>query len=116
MITIKKETSTLIREAVAAWEFVDNDGKLQSEDIRVLYRDWSTADLKSQQNAAKTEGNEDWIWNTDSLLKRLHSLPDLVDEKGKPVEITLEFLDSQSVKNIANLKKAIDEDLNPEKK
>ncbi|MET0754297.1 MAG: hypothetical protein ABWZ66_13025 [Pyrinomonadaceae bacterium] len=116
MIKVDTNKKPIIRETTAPWEY-EADGEIKTDDIRVQYYDWTTKELKEQEADLKAKQAEgDLLWNTDSLLGRIHSLPDLVDEKEKPVEITLEFLDAQSIKNIAALKKAIDDDLNPEKK
>lgn len=116
MIKVNTNNEPIVRQTNAEWEFQEN-GEIKTANICVLYFDFTTKVLKQQQAELKAKADgDDLLWNTDSLLGRIHSLPDLVDEKEKPVEITLEFLDAQSIKNIAALKKAIDDDLNPEKK
>lgn len=94
----------------------EEGGELVEKQIRVCYYDYTTKQLKEQQAKFEADTKENpnaLVWNTDALLTRLHSLPDIVDADGKPVEITLDFLDALDVKNVQAIKKAIEEDVNP---
>lgn len=115
MITLKKATGKIVRETTADFITMDGD-EMKTEKIRVRYHDLSTKQLKERKAAFDAKFADDpgaVIWNSEDLIDRLHSLPDIVDDNEKPVEITLEFLDSLEVKNLNSIKAAIESDLNP---
>lgn len=99
------------RQTTADWLIFENDEE-RTEQIRVQYYPLSVKDLKDSQDVKADEK----LWLSDVLIKRLHALPDLCDETEKPIEITLEFLETQSVQNLKNVFEAIDAHENPVKK
>jgi hypothetical protein len=114
MIKLNKDTRT-VRQTEADFEFNDGDGQLQTEKIRVLYYSPTTQETKEiEEEMRKRQGDKSKLiawYHTDTLIRRLHSLPDLVDDNEKPHKITLEFLDSLSGKNIEAINDAITDDL-----
>lgn len=115
MITLKKDSRT-VRETTCDFEYTDENGELKVATIRVRYYSPTTKQSKEEQEALKKLREEDpnaiW-WVTNTLAKRLHSLPDIRDEKGNEIPISVEFLDSLDFKNIEAINQAIIEDLRP---
>lgn len=115
MISLQKATGKNVRETTADFTTMDGD-EIKTEKIRVRYYDFTTKELREQKAAfdAKTADDPNAVvWNTENLIQRLHSLPDIVDENEKPVEITIDFLDSLEITNLNSIKEAINRDLNP---
>lgn len=113
MIKIQTGQRT-IRETAADFEY--NDGEeLKTESIRVLYYSPTVAETKADQAEIERVAKSDTevLWFSDLLLKRLHSLPNLCDEKGKPHKITKELLENMDVANLKRIAEAIRNDLNP---
>jgi hypothetical protein len=116
MITIKKDQRT-IRETSSDFQYNDPDtGDLKTEKIRVLYYSPTTAQTKEtqaeiQKRLDDKKSRVGWYFS-DSLIRLLHSLPDLVDENDQPHKITLEFLDSLDAINLERINDAITEDIN----
>lgn len=104
----------MVRETTAAYEHQADDGTIQTDEIRVRYYSISVADVKRQQaaNAAKIAAGET-LWFSELLAERLESLPDILDEKGKPIEITAENLENIDLQNLEAIRTAIDNDLSP---
>lgn len=99
-----------VRQTECDWEY-EEDGEIKTEKIRVLYYSPTVADMKAdkaEMDARLKEDPDAIIWNSEFLVKRLHSLPDLVDEKDKPHPITVELLDSFTTKNLKAIKDAVD--------
>jgi hypothetical protein len=119
MISLKNATSKIIRETTAEIEFVGDAGETKKEQTRVQYYDRTTKQLKESHAAimAKAAADPDaLVWESESLFERLAGLPDIIDEETKkPVEITLDFIESLSVKNLMSIQEAIKADLNPKK-
>lgn len=115
MLKLKKRT---IRETTAVIEVNDDDGNLVSETIRVKYYSPRVADVEAMQAEiekaeAETEGKGK-SWLSWILAKRIHSLPDLADEKGKPLEVSQEMLEEYlDIKALTAIREAIEDDLNP---
>lgn len=118
MITLKPDQKT-IRETKAPFEY-DKDGEIVTADIRVRYYTATTKELKESYaeavaavKAAQDNNETAVFWHSDKLIKRLAALPDLVDEDGQEFPITIEFLESIDVRNLAAMVKAIEDDENP---
>lgn len=105
-----------MRETTAPYEYTNDSGEIKTDPIRVRYYSSTTKELKEAYAAAQAKIKSDEtaiFWHTDKLVKRLESLPDLVDENEQPFEITLDFLESLDAKNVSAIVKAIEEDENP---
>lgn len=119
MITVNPK-KRIVRETTAPYQH-EKDGEIKTTSIRVLYYSSTTKELKdrfaeAQAKIKTARENKEAVafWHSDSLVERLQSLPDLVDEETKkPFEITLEFLDALDPKNVKAIAKAIEEDENP---
>jgi hypothetical protein len=103
----------IVRETTAPFEHMQ-DGEVATSEIRVRYFSPTTQDIIEQRNEEKARKAEDETasyWLSEALVRRLESLPDLVDGKGKPVKITLEFLNSIAIKNLPAIQDAIAKDI-----
>lgn len=116
MIKLKNATSNIIRETTVDFVFTNDQGEKETQNIRVRYHDWTTKQLKEQEaeRIARKEKNES-LWKSEALFTRLHSLPDIVDDDGHPIEITLAVIESLEMANLLAIESAIDADLNPKK-
>lgn len=107
-----------VRETMAPFELSEN-GKNRTEQIRVQYKSFTVKEMKQRRAKyeAEAKANPDAVvWLSDTLAEKLIALPDLLDDKEKPVEITVEFLDTLEVRNLEAIKKAIEDDEDPAKK
>lgn len=103
------------RKTTADWIVFEN-GEERTEKISVEYYPMTVKDLKARQAEFTEKGKGDpdaTVWVSELILPRLRRLPDLGDADGKPIEITLEFLEDQDVRNLRNLQTAIEEAENP---
>jgi hypothetical protein len=101
---------------MAKYVTTDADGKEVTLEHEVQYYSWSTSALKEQRariEAKQRDKPDEPLWFTDSLVDRLHALPDLRDEKNKPFKISVESLDDLDVRNIEFIREAIENDLAP---
>jgi len=121
----------VVRECTAEYEHMDDAGNPTVSEIRVRYFSQTVAELKQQRAAAlkrarelekRAEGsekadididNDDFPWLSHILVNRLESLPDLTDEKGKPLPITIESLDQLTAANLRAIEAAIAADVAP---
>jgi hypothetical protein len=113
----KKETRT-IRETTCKWEFNNEDGDLESKEIRINYFSPTVAQLKADRLAEEARIDKDptsVIWITDILGKTLHSLHELPVTPSTPKSVviapSIEWLDEQDLRNLTTVREAIDEDL-----
>lgn len=116
MIKLKRERQNIIRETEADFTYQDPEtNEVKTEKIRVLYYSPTTAqskDIMEEMRQRQANKDEAVAWYvSDTLVRRLHSLPDLVDENNEPYEITLEFLDSLAADNLNAISDAITEDI-----
>jgi len=120
-----------VRVCTAEYEHMDDAGNPTVSEIRVRYFSQTVAELKQQRAAAlkrarelekRAEGsekadididNDDFPWLSHILVNRLESLPDLTDEKGKPLPITIESLDQLTAANLRAIEAAIAADVAP---
>lgn len=116
MIKVNLEART-VRETTCPYEFTDDEGNLQTKDIRVRYFSPTIADSKRERQAIDGLIKADKsavYWYSESLVNRIESLPDLVDAAtGKPLKITVEVLEALDSKNVERIHEAILEDLRP---
>lgn len=113
MIKLNPKKRT-IRETTAKFEYMNGTAEIKTDDIRVLYYSPTVADSREELAAMKSrkDAEDDSIWwLSDSLLRKVHSLPDLCDEKGKEHKLTREFYESLDFKNLDSILSAINEDL-----
>lgn len=115
MIKLKKDNRT-VRETSADYQYNDPEtNEVKTETIRVLYYSPTTAQTKEiqaeiQKRLDDKKGRVAW-YISDSLVRLLHSLPDIVDDNEKPHAITIEFLDSLDAVNLESIQDAINEDI-----
>lgn len=101
----------IVRRTKCKWESNgDEPGDIKGRETTVLYFSPTVAQMKAQRaevEAVFKENTDAVYWLTDTLVKQVHSLPDLVDE------VTLEWLESQDLKNLQAVRDAINEALSP---
>lgn len=109
-VTASKRT---VRETTAPF-IHEEKGKETTTDIRVRYYSRTWNDMQHEhatlQSMAKDQPDAP-TWPHESMAKRIESLPDLTDEHGKPFEITAKNLGDLDTRNLAAIRKAIDEDI-----
>lgn len=110
-VSALKTQGTIVRETIAPFITIDEKGEETTEQITVRYYSFSTAEGRAV-NQKLDELGDSRTW-ADSLFPMLESLPDFVDDKEKPVKITLEFLESLNAINQQAIFKAIKEDASP---
>jgi hypothetical protein len=114
---IVSATKRTVRETTAPYEFTDEDGNPKTEDVRVQYYSLTIKDIKADQDEIKAKAKKDpngTYWLSDELAKRIHALPDLADEDGKPFPITAKSLEEcVAVTNLRSIKAAIEKDIAP---
>lgn len=105
-----KNQGKIVRETMCP--FIINDGGEETtEQIIVRYYSFSIAEGRAFRQSIEALGDE--VTWADNLLPMLESLPDFVDDKGKPVKITREFLEGLNTLNLRAMLKAIGEDASP---
>lgn len=110
-----------VRECTAPFEYTDEKGERQVEQIPVQYLCLTTAEIKNEKAAqtAKREEDPRYVpYDTEYLLPRLHALPSIADAKGKALSrengnLTIENLDLIETANITAIWKAIGQDMVP---
>lgn len=115
MINISNATEKRVRQTTAPFIYTEN-GEEKTASIRVRYFDLTVKQLKERQEKLAAEVKIDpdkLVWLSDTLIERLESLPDIIGDDKKPVELTLEFLESLSLENLKAIKNAIEENDNP---
>lgn len=109
-----------IRECSADYQYTDDEGNLQFDSIRVRYFSPRIDDFKKmradiearQKQAEEGQKGPQPYFLSEGLAMQLESLPDLADEKGKPLKITAEVLETSiDLLNLQAIRDAIDEDL-----
>jgi len=105
-----KNQNKIVRETVAPFIHFEK-GEEITEQITVRYYAFSIAEGRQFRQQIEDIG-DDATW-ADHLLPMLDSLPDMVDDKNKPVRITKEFLESLNSLNLQAILKAIKEDASP---
>lgn len=121
MITLSKLGRT-VRETTAPFEYNDPaTGELKTEDIRVRYFSQTIAELKKMREDIITKAklaeadpaDAEIPWLSGQLSNRLESLPDILDAKGKPIEISIVNLDQITALNLRSISEAIEADAVP---
>lgn len=113
---IKVNSQKTVRETRAPYEFVNESGATETAQIRVRYFSFTIKELKEWRAYIKEKVESDpenIIWLSEKLLPRIESLPDLSDEQGNPLPVTVETLEMLDLKNLRSIEKAIEEDLSP---
>jgi hypothetical protein len=112
MIKLHKNTR-VVRETTASFEYMDGE-EVKVEQIRVRYFSPTVAEVRSTSSEISAKRKEgETVWLSETLSKQIESLPDLVDDKDKPIKITAEFLETLPVVNLTAINDAIDRDLAP---
>lgn len=111
MIPVAANKTPIIRETKAKYSHVVN-GEIVTEDIRVRYRSLSVKALKEQKTLINDKKDDAYI--SDMVFAVVEELPDFVDEKEKPITLTLEFFEEMNLDNLKAIKEAIDGDVNPD--
>lgn len=106
-----KNQGKIVRETMAPFIDVDDKGEEATEQIIVRYFTFSTAEGRAFRREIEDLGNEATL--ADTIFPMLHSLPDFVDDKDKPVKLTKEFIESINSVNQQAILKAIKEDASP---
>ena len=112
MIKLSQIEKPIVRECTAPFIHPDESGELKTHQIRVRYRSVTSRDLKAQRADmfARHEANPNGIvYLSETLAKRIESLPDLIGEDGEPVQISEDFLDTLAVENLQAINQAINE-------
>lgn len=107
-----KETRT-VRECTTTWDYNDDD-ELKSKEIRVRYFSPTIAQLKRDRIEEEKRIDKDptsLTWLSDILSKSIHSLNDLPGTPTSVMKPSIEWLDEQDLRNLKNVRDAIDEDL-----
>lgn len=114
MIKVENAKRPTVREAKSQFTYTNDNGDLVAEEIRVRYFSVSISQLKKAAEAEKQatkKGETPWI--SSVLAQQIESLPDIVDDKGKPVEVTEELLEGWDIDNLIAMLKAIRGDTDP---
>ena len=106
-----KNQGKIVRETTAPFIDVDEKGEETTEQIVVRYFAFSISEGRAFRREIEDLGDEATLG--DTIFPMLHSLPDFVDDKDKPVKLTKEFLDSLNSINLQAILKAIREDASP---
>ncbi len=113
---IKLNSSRLVRQTTAPFEYTDAKGETVTEDIRVRYYMLTVAERKAQRQRIKDVSDRDpqaIIWLSETLADVLESLPDITGDDGKPIDITIDNLDQIAGHNLEAINNAITADLTP---
>lgn len=110
-------TQKMVRQTTAQFEYPDEKGNIQTEEIVVRYFVQSGKVAKEKHEAARVsleraKQNDElppFEYYVDTLAERLESLPDLCDGQGKAFAITPENLGMLSTSNLDSINKAIQE-------
>jgi hypothetical protein len=107
---IKVTGKRAVRNCTAT--YITEEG--ETAEIAVEYYSWTIAEMKATRKEAELRvesapGNI--VWASELLADRLHALPDLADDKGKPFKITVANLDKLDIDNLNAIREAIDEDI-----
>lgn len=101
-----------VRETTAPFEYTDDKGKVQTADIRVIYRSPTITDIRVQKLEREARENAgESLYISDSLASVIDALPDLTDDNEKEIAITVENLDQLTITNLTAIQKAINEDI-----
>jgi hypothetical protein len=110
-----KQTEKPYRKTTATWIYVEN-GEEKTAVVGVEYYSLSVKGIKERRaELAEKQKNdpEAIVWVSEALLPRLRALPDVGDADGKPIELTLDWLEDQDIRNLKNLQEVIEADENP---
>ena len=111
-----------MRACTAPYEYTNDAGETVKEDIRVRYFVRTAAEAREDRENKirlyeESKKNPDappvFFYHMDELAKRLESLPDLADDKGKAFPITPESLGMLSTANLEAIHDAIEADIAP---
>lgn len=103
-----------IRECSSIWEYNGDDGKIAQAEIVVNYFSPTVAQLKAQRAEAKMrfeKDPDDIMWISEDLTRMIYSIEGLPEGFTPPSPITLEWLESQDLSNLARISEAIKENI-----
>lgn len=113
---IKLNSSRLVRQTTAPFEYTNDAGEIVTEQIRVFYRMLTVGERKQQMQRIKDAVERDdksILWLSETLADVIDELPDILGDDGKPIAITIENLDRIAAYNLDAIDKAITADLTP---
>lgn len=112
---IKLNGNRTVRQCNAEFQLTNEKGELEFQTITVRYFSPRISDFKKLRADIERQVKDDagtTFFLSEGLARQIESLPDLVDEKGKPLKITAEVLEDKiDVLNLQAIRDAIDEDL-----
>jgi hypothetical protein len=120
MITIDGNNQRAVRETTVPFEYTEK-GELKAQTIRVRYYATTVKEDRERYQAQVKMRKDNPLkitWKSESLVKRIESLPDLKlpgkDGKGEaPFEITAENLEQLDLRNLEAIEDAIIQDTAP---
>lgn len=105
--TLKSTQERMVRETTAPF-IIREKGAEKTETIRVRY--FSLTVRESREFRAAFDDRED-MYLSDILAPVIESLPDFVDDKDQPIEITAAALEDFNAINLRAIQEAIHKDL-----
>lgn len=137
-MNIPKIPATINRTAkIPDWEFIDEKGELQEAEVTIIYRSFTIADLRREEQEATAKVRQDTLAElyplfhkprTDNLLEIWQAVKTIVENDGWSLTyhsetlfkrvlkvptilgdeaVTLEWLDAQVSSNLQKMSKAI---------
>lgn len=84
-----------------------------SETIRIQYRSPTLAEIRKEADEQRARSADDPVYLSDVLARRVVGLPDIVDDKGKPVTVSVELFDGFTLPVLMAISEAISADMSP---
>lgn len=108
--TLNSNQGRIVRECMAPFVTVEG-GDEHVEQIRVKYVSRSIEESQTLRAEAKAKEENEDLYLSDLLLPMLDSLPDFVDDKDRPVKLTLDVLRKFNSINLRAILHAINTDV-----
>jgi hypothetical protein len=115
MITIDGNNQRAVRETTVPFEYTEK-GELKAQTIRVRYYATTVKEDRERYQAQVKMLKDNPLkitWKSESLVKRIESLPDLKLPGEKAFEITVENLEQLDLRNLEAIEEAIIQDTAP---
>lgn len=101
-----------IRSVIAK---IDDEGT--EKEMPVEYYAWTIAETRQYEDAVKKSVEEKkTFFLSELLVKRIHSLPTVVDKSGKPIKITAQNVEKIPLDVLQAINAAIEEDQVPKQR